>query len=571
MNNILSEMKPSLVRYSEIISNITDSAVSIIDNEMIRVLYVGGDWRDDVGKNCAEVGHIAYSALKTGQSQIMLEAAGHPSCQKCTYQSQCKEKVEMWTPIIANYEALGTLGFVAEKEDSEEKILADPQIYLEFLEKIADLIGYEAMQLMENQRNKALIMLMESVFEQYDSGVMILNQDNRISKINKMGKIILKEQFYDFEQFPIKICATGVSIHNFEEFELIQGEEKLLVAGSSHKLNLGEYDTVLFFSDIKKLRASQNKTSSFQSIIGNSKVMQDIRTKIKIAAESPSCVLIYAEDGLSKKLYAYAIHDESDRNEKPLIIIDCPTLPRTNAEKYLFGAAPPSGAAGGSGKAGRIEAANGGTLLLHNIEGLPLKLQEMFIQLIETKKFSRVGSRKMRSINLRIIATSRKDLRKMSAEGTFNSSLYYLISVIPIEVPPLRSRREDIRSMAIVYIQECARRLNKTIRRIDDEFWRIVETYDWPGNVQELKNTMEYVVNMLMDSDTIQAELLPEQIRPVMDSQMSVGLTLEEMEREYIRRVLEVYERNGHTREEIAHALGIGPATLYRKIKKYGL
>lgn len=246
MNNILSEMKPSLVRYSEIISNITDSAVSIIDNEMIRVLYVGGDWRDDVGKNCAEVGHIAYSALKTGQSQIRLEAAGHPSCQKCTYQSQCKEKVEMWTPIIANYEALGTLGFVAEKEDSEEKILADPQIYLEFLEKIADLIGYEAMQLMENQRNKALIMLMESVFEQYDSGVMILNQDNRISKINKMGKIILKEQFYDFEQFPIKICSTGVSIHNFEEFELIQGEEKLLVAGSSHKLNLGEYDTVLF-------------------------------------------------------------------------------------------------------------------------------------------------------------------------------------------------------------------------------------------------------------------------------------------------------------------------------------
>ena len=85
MNNILSEMKPSLVRYSEIISNITDSAVSIIDNEMIRVLYVGGDWRDDVGENCAEVGHIAHSALETGQSQIMLEPAGHPGCQNCTY------------------------------------------------------------------------------------------------------------------------------------------------------------------------------------------------------------------------------------------------------------------------------------------------------------------------------------------------------------------------------------------------------------------------------------------------------------------------------------------------------
>ena len=125
--------------------------------------------------------------------------------------------------------------------------------------------------------------------------------------------------------------------------------------------------------------------------------------------------------------------------------------------------------------------------------------------------------------------------------------------------------------MAIVYIQECARRLNKTIRKIEDEFWRIVETYDWPGNLQELKNTMEYVVNMLMDSDTIGVELLPEQIRPVMDSQAFIQLTLAEVEKEYIRRALEVYEKNGYTREETAHALGIGPATLYRKIKKYEL
>lgn len=564
-------MKASLVRYAEIISNITDSAVSIIDNEMIRVLYVGGDWRDDVGENCAEVGHIAHYAQETGQSQIMLEPAGHPGCKKCTYRSRCKEKVEMWTPIIANYETLGTLGFVAEKPDSEVKILADPQIYLEFLEKIADLIGYEAMQLMENHRDKALILLMESVFGQYDSGVMILNQNNRISQINKMGSIILRERFYDFEQFPIEIRSTGVFINNFEEFELIQGEEKFLVAGSFHRLNLGEYNTVLFFSDAKKLRASQNKVSSLQSITGNSKVMRDIRTKIKIAAKSPSCVLIYAEDGLSKKLYARAIHDESDRKEKPLVIIDCPTLPRANAEKYLFGAASPSGASGRAGKAGRIEAASGGTLVLHNIEGLPPEIQELLIPMIETKKLSRVGSRKMRSVNLRIIATTRKDLRKMSAEGDFNSNLYYLISVIPLEIPPLRSRREDIRSMAIAYIQEYARRLNKTIRKIDEEFWRIVEAYDWPGNVQELKNTMDYAVNMLMDSDTIQADLLPEQIRPVIDSQTTVQLTLEEVEKEYIRRALEIYERNGYTREEIAHALGIGPATLYRKIKKYEL
>ena len=130
MKNILWEMRSSLIRYSEIISNITDSVVSIIDNQMIRILYEGGNWRDDVGMDCAEVGHIARYALETGQSQIMLEPAGHIGCKKCTYKPKCKEKVEMWTPIIANQETLGILGFVAEKEETEEKILADPQIYL---------------------------------------------------------------------------------------------------------------------------------------------------------------------------------------------------------------------------------------------------------------------------------------------------------------------------------------------------------------------------------------------------------------------------------------------------------
>lgn len=570
MNNILWEMRSSLIRYSEIISNITDSVVSIIDNEMIRILYEGGNWRDDVGEDCAEVGHIARYALETGQSQIMLEPAGHIGCQNCTYRNQCKEKVEMWTPIIANQETLGILGFVAEKEETEEKILADPQIYMEFLEKIADLIGYEAIQLMENQREKALVMLMESVFEQFESGVMILDQSARITRINKTGNAILKEKFYGFEKFPVEIRSTGERIDRFEEFELVQGQESLLVAGNLHKLNLGKYDMVLFFTDVKKLRASRNKFSSYQSITGSSKAMQDLRAKIKIAANSPSCALIYAEEGLNKKLYARAIHDESDRREKPFVIIDCPTLPRTNVEKYLLGSV--SSASGGVyGKVGRIEAANGGTLVLHNIESLSPEVQALFLQVIETKKITHVGSEKKRSVDLRIIATTKKDLWKMSAEGTFSSDLYYSIRVIPMTIPSLRDRREDIRSMAATYIRDYARRLDKTIHKIDEGFWNVIETYDWPRNVQELKNTMEYVVNMMMDSDEIRAGLLPEQILPAADSQISVQLTLEDVEKEYMQRVWDVYERKGYTREEIAHVLGISPATLYRKIKRYGL
>lgn len=571
MSNILSEMEQSLVRYAEMIWKITDSVVSIIDSDMIRLLYVGGGWRNDVGENCAEVAHIAQAALQTGESQVMLEPAGHPGCRKCTYREHCKERVEMWTPIIANRETLGLLGFVAETKESEEKILADPHTYLEFLEKSADLIGYEAIHFIEQQRDKTLLTLLESIFERLESGVIVLNKNEKVSLINRMAKFHLREKFYDLESLPLKIHPTGNTIGHFKEYQLTQGQETLLVAGNIHKLSLDEYTTVLIFNDAKKIMASQSKISAFQSIGGTSIAMQRIRNKIKLAANSPSSVLIQAEDGLDRELYAQAIHDESERRDKPFIVIDCSTLPVDSPEKYLFGTAPPTNSAGSHGKAGRIEAANGGTLVLSNIEALSPESQQPLVQLIETKRLTRVGSRKYRNINLRIIATTNKDLRNMSVNGSFSSSLYYLISVIPITIPPLRGRREDIRPLSAMYINNYARQLNKTIRAIDDNFWHIVENYDWPGNIQELKNAMESSVNMMMQADTMQANFLPEQIHPVLDNRISAQLTLEELEKEYISQTLNSYDNSGYSREKIAEILGIGPATLYRKIKKYNL
>lgn len=565
MSNILSEIEQSLVRYAEMIWKITDSVVSIIDSDMVRLLYVGGGWRKDVGENCADVAHIAQAALETGKSQIMLEPAGHPGCKKCTYREHCQEKVEMWTPIIANRETLGMLGFVAETKESEEKILADPQTYLEFLEKIADLISYEALHFIEQQRDKTLITLLDSIFERLESGVIVLDKNQKISLINRMGKFHLREKFYDPESSPLKIRPTGNTIGHFKEYELMQHQETLLVAGNIHQLGLDEYTTVLIFNDARKLLASQRKISAFHSIGGTSMAMQRIRNKIKLAANSPSSVLIQGEDGLDRELYAQAIHDESERQDKPFVVIDCSTLPVDNPEKFLFGTAPATSSPGSHGKAGRIEAASGGTLVLSNIENLTPETQHQLAQLIETKRLVRSGSRKYKNINLRIIATTNKDLRSMSSDGAFSSNLYYLISVIPITIPPLRSRREDIRPLSAMYIDNYARQLNKTIRTIEDDFWHIVENYDWPGNIQELKNAMESSVNMMMHADTMKGSFLPEQIHPVLDNQISARVTLEEMEKEYISRTLHSYGKSGYSREQIAQILGIGPATLYRK------
>lgn len=573
MSNILHDMNTSLIRYCEVISRVVEAAVSVVDDQQIRVVWKGKKWKFQPGVCISESGNIVRTTIQSQKTQVMLEHHGHPACQTCQGRDECEECVEIWTPILANQKCLGALGFVCETKRQQQRFLREKDTFIAFLEGIADLIAIEAIQQMKSESCDAVIELLEAVVEKLDSGVMVLDEAGMVLRLNKMGRSILQEAFSNLGDAPMQVEATGRQVNLQNEYLLSDGSRKYAVAGSLHTVDAGPFYRVLIFNDAKLMRNRLSKGSVFRQITGTSHEIQTVRTRIQNAASSPSSVLIYAEDGLGKEMYARAIHDESDRWDKPFVTVDCADLPDQDPEPFLFGFTPSSNMAGSRGKAGQIENASGGTLFLNNVGALPPHIQRRLIQLLEKKEIIRVGSKRPRKVNVRVIASTNRDLSQACEEGTFRRDLLYLLNVIPIKIPPLRNRREDIRPLAVSFIQFFSKELDKPVAEVQEDFWKIVEHYDWPGNARELRSAMEYAVNMMDYPNVLSPQLLPKRIQPeALELPLApMEFHLERVEQTVIQRALQLQREQKLTNEEIARMLGIGVATFYRKLKKFHL
>lgn len=307
-------------------------------------------------------------------------------------------------------------------------------------------------------------------------------------------------------------------------------------------------------------------------ILGESEKMKALKEKVKRVASSSSTVLITGESGTGKELLARAIHAESPRAKGPFVAINCAAIPETLLESELLGYV--RGAFTGAdvrGKMGKIELANKGTLFFDEIGDMPLYLQSKLLRVLEQKEVTRLGSNKPTPVDVRFIAATNKDLESMIKENAFREDLYYRLNVIPIEVPPLRERKEDIELLTKFFIRKYCRLFNKKILLIDNGIWEYLKLYDWPGNVRELENTVEYMVNMLGSDGILSVKLLPKKLVEDAKELYTDIDSLEEIEEKLIRKALALYGRDVAAKKRIAQKLGIGVATLYRKIKKYSL
>lgn len=298
-----------------------------------------------------------------------------------------------------------------------------------------------------------------------------------------------------------------------------------------------------------------------------------IKEKIQIIASSASSVFITGESGTGKELVATALHSESERKNFPFIAFNCASIPENLLESELFGYV--KGAFTGADNKGRIgifEAANGGTLFLDEVGDMPSYLQVKLLRVLERKEITRLGSNQVIKIDVRLIAATNKNMEELVTKGEFREDLYYRLNVIPIKLPPLRERKEDIKILAKNFIDKYSSILNKTVSGIDQNFWRKMEEYSWPGNVRELQNSMEYVVNMMKYTEVINFRLLPPKVlgkHIIADEEENFNL--EHMEKRMIEKLLNIYGYSPEAKQEIAKKLGIGIATLYRKIKVYEL
>ena len=305
-----------------------------------------------------------------------------------------------------------------------------------------------------------------------------------------------------------------------------------------------------------------------QGIIVRSKQMQQVIDLARRVAKVDATVLISGESGVGKERVARLVHDESTRASGPFIAVNCGAITETLLESELFGHARGAFTGASSDRPGLFEAANGGTLLLDEIGEISPGMQVKLLRVLQEREIRRVGENKNRSVNVRVVTATNRDLAHGVAAGTFRQDLYYRIKVVELHVPPLRDRRDDILPLARVLLADAAARMNRKITglmpRVADQLLR----YGWPGNVRELENAMERAV-ALARSSRVTIEDLPEEIRrafptPVVNE--GTVQSLSKVEKDYVLAVLELNDGN---RTRTARQLGIGSATLYRKLKRY--
>ncbi len=335
---------------------------------------------------------------------------------------------------------------------------------------------------------------------------------------------------------------------------------------------------------LRRVQSFPKKRFSFDMIVGESPQMKELLAIVKRVAESEaSCVVLQGESGVGKDLIAKAIHYQSRRADFPFVAVNCAAIPETLMETELFGHERGAFTDARAQKKGVFELADGGTILLDEIGELPLGLQAKLLRVIEEQQFRRVGGVRNISVDVRVIASSNRNLEEEVKEGRFRADLFYRLSVVQITIPPLRERKEDILLIAEHFIKSFNVKMKKNILGLAPETKRLFLEYHWPGNVRELKNTIEHAM-IFEDSPYLTPKYLHERIlRPSVSPIGStrkgenpsallaalVGkLTLEEIEREMIRHALEVVNWN---QTRAADLLRISRDAIRYKIKKYRL
>ena len=357
----------------------------------------------------------------------------------------------------------------------------------------------------------------------------------------------MKKGAYDYISKPVDIEELKIVIERALSFRALSEENKLL-----------------------KTRIKEE--FSFANIIGKSPAMQRMFSTLTMVAPTDATVLITGESGTGKELIANALHQHSQRRDRPFVKLNCAALHENLLESELFGheAGAFTGASGR--RKGRFELANKGTLFLDEIGDMSLQTQAKILRVIQEGEFERLGGSETIKVDVRLLAATHKNLEEMIAEGTFRQDLYFRLSVVPVALPPLSERATDIPELANYFLSRFAEKNRKDIKDFHPEALNLLMQYEWPGNIRELENTIERAVILCLAEQITPQDLPPhllsDEVRELQESNSQDGFTLRDMEREVIRSTL---EKTGHNKSQAAKQLGVARQTLLNKIKEYGL
>lgn len=575
----LRDIDSIIHEYAYLLADILKLNVEIVDSNFYRIAGTG-IFKNKIGENIEGKGYVFSEAIKTGKSQIVYEPGKDDICRYCEERNSCKEYMEICVPIKYGNETMGVIGLICSTDQQRKHLQKNLTNILSFLEKIADFISIKVIETADVLENRNNLDFLEQIINSIDEGVITIGKDGIINSINNKGLKIL-ELTPDVINKKVIIEDTGEYLPGGEVFYInIEDKNKKVVGKVIYNhINFENCDRIILFKEFIEINkqvinlAHGNNNIGISDIIGESRTIVQLKSKIKRIAGSKSTVFITGESGTGKELVARAIHFEGDRKDKPFIAINCGAIPESLLESELFGYVKGAfSGASSNGRIGKFELANNGIIFLDEIGDMPLHLQVKLLRVLQERSIIKIGSNKLIELDLRVVAATNKDLKKLVDEGKFREDLYYRLNVIPIEMPPLRDRGDDILLITRELIKKYNMLFDKYIHTIDEDVEKILREYSWKGNIRELENAIEFMVNVADESGVIRKDMLPKAIlrndksEIIKEKNGESVKTLKEIEIEHIEKVLDSCGRDTDGKKKAAKILGIGIATLYRKI-----
>ena len=469
----LRNIQRTVASYAGIISKIAGVDVEVVDDNLYRVAGTGM-FAAGVDASMAQEGHVYRKVLETGKRRVIYQPGEELVCQGCPNFLNCPEEIELAMPILAEGHPIGVIGLVGRSREQKLHILENEMLFLELIEQIADFISVKAMERERALQREALLSTLNATLEHIQQGILILGKDFRVTDCNRAAMEQLETPNLAGER--IFLEATGDNLAKYTEYSLTAlGRSTGSWGLSAVPQPTRDYQSVLIFYRSREIKERYFETAALPavdktSILGSSPATLKLKEEISKVARSTSTVLITGESGTGKEMVATSIWRESDRRDKRFIALNCAAIPESIMESELFGYV--KGAFTGAdpnGRMGKFELANEGVIFLDEIGDMPLYLQSKLLRVLQERKIVRIGSNQLMDIDVRVIAATNKDLKKMVREKRFREDLYYRLDVIPLRVAPLRERLEDIEDLTLFYSQRFARKFGKKAPRLTEE------------------------------------------------------------------------------------------------------
>jgi two-component system nitrogen regulation response regulator NtrX len=415
--------------------------------------------------------------------------------------------------------------------------------------------GYEALKIIEAE-SPDLVLL--DIWMPGIDGIETLQE---IKRTNPFLQVIIISGHGTIET---AVKATKLGAHDFIEKPLSIEKIVVTINNALHFRQLEEENRFL-----------RKKTLEKHSITGNSPTIRALKKQIAVAAPTNAWILITGENGTGKELVARTVHQMSHRADKPLIDVNCAAIPDELIESELFGHEKGAFTGATTKKRGKFEIANGGTIFLDEIGDMSFKTQAKILRILQEQKFERVGGTRTLTVDVRVIAASNKDLEEEIEKGTFRDDLYYRLNVIPIEVPPLRNRTDDIPLLVETFLKGFHKEGCGDLRTMTPEAIKHLQAYPWPGNVRELKNLVERMA-IMTESKVIDAADIPHSYKrkgPVVPDDGMLGAdSLKEAKKQFeMAYIMRKLSENANNISQTADSIGIERSHLHKKIKSFGL